>query len=120
MADNSEFQFIYMTAPDRETALDIGRKLVEERLVACINVVDNMSALYWWQGEVQQDTEAIMIAKTRDDLVPKLIETVVELHPYDCPCVVALPIDAGFAGYLEWIRNETQPIPPHESPGPGS
>ena len=85
----------------------IGRKLVEERLCACANVVGGIISFYWWDGAVQEDAEAVLIAKTRKDLVAVVTERIKELHGYDCPCVVALPITAGNPDFLQWIDRET-------------
>lgn len=101
--------FVYMTAADKSEATEIGRTLVRERLAACVNILDNMVSLYWWEGSVQQGSEAVLIAKTTSELVEPLVERVKQLHSYQCPCVVALPIQAGNADYLAWIRAETRP-----------
>lgn len=100
--------FCYMTAGSREEALKIGRALVGERLAACVNVIDGMTSVYRWQDEVQEDGEVVVIAKTRRELVPRLTERVLELHSYDCPCVVALPITGGNPAFLAWIAEETE------------
>jgi periplasmic divalent cation tolerance protein len=100
--------FIYMTAPNMDEATRIGRALVEERLVACVNLLDRMTSIYWWQGKIDESAEVAIIAKTREDLVEPLIARVKELHSYECPCVIALPITAGNADYLAWIQNETR------------
>ena len=120
MATGSEFQFVYMTAPNKDSALEIGRRLVEQRLAACVNVIEHMTSLYFWQGAVQRDDEVVLIAKTRDDLMASLVTEVKALHPYECPCIVALPIGMGSAEYLDWVRTETQLRPTPKSPGPGS
>ena len=99
---------IYMTAGSPEEARAIGKALVSERLAACVNIIEGMNSLYWWKGEVQEDSEVVLIAKTRESLVPKLSERVKEIHGYDCPCVVALPITDGFQPFLDWIGEETQ------------
>ena len=99
--------FVYMTTSDKAEALKIGRLLVEERLVACVNVIDSMTSLYWWDGDVQESGEVVLIAKTRTDLVEKLIGRVRSLHSYSCPCIVSWPIQTGNDAYLEWIRTET-------------
>ncbi len=98
---------IYVTAPDREAALTLARALVGERLVACANVLDGATSVYWWEGKVCEGPEAVLICKTRAGLVDKVIARVRELHSYACPCVVALPIAAGNPAYLDWIRAET-------------
>jgi len=102
--------FIYITAPDRETAVTIGRALVEARLAACANVIDGMASIYWWQGALEEAREAVLVLKTRAAKVGALTEEVKALHPYDCPCVVALPIVGGNADYLDWIEAETETI----------
>ena len=101
--------FIYVTASDSEEARRIGRALVEARLAACANVIDRVTSVYWWQGEVQEGDEAVLIAKTREDLVDDLTAKVKKLHSYECPCVVALPVTGGNAEFLDWIAAETGP-----------
>lgn len=100
-------KMIYVTAPDREAALSLARTLVGERLAACANVLDGATSVYWWEGKVCEDSEAVLICKTRVDLVESVIKRVRELHSYACPCVVALPIESGNPAYLDWIRTET-------------
>lgn len=98
---------VYMTMETPQQARDIGRALIEARLAACINIIDGMKSLYWWQGTVQEGTETVVIAKTRQDAVEKLTAKVKEMHSYDCPCVVSLPIDNGHPEFLSWIEAET-------------
>lgn len=102
-----EYCLVYMTAGTAEEARRIGAALVEERLAACANVLDGMTSVYRWEGEVRHDTEAVLIAKTRRALVERLTERVQEMHSYSCPCVVALPIVGGNAAFLDWIGTET-------------
>ncbi|MBW1780569.1 MAG: divalent-cation tolerance protein CutA [Deltaproteobacteria bacterium] len=99
---------IYMTAGSMDEARAIGRELVVSRLAACANIIDNMSSLYWWDGEIQDDREVIIIAKTRESLVSELIEKVKSMHSYECPCIVSLPITDGNQAFLEWIGTETR------------
>jgi len=98
---------VYVTASSREEALQIGRVLVEERLVACVNVLDGMTSLYWWQGAIEEGQEAVLIAKTRQELVDRIIDRVKPLHSYECPCIVAWPIEKANPDYLNWIADET-------------
>ncbi len=98
---------IYVTAPDREAALSLARTLVGERLAACANVLDGATSVYWWEGKVCEDSEAVLICKTRADLAESVVKRVRELHSYACPCVVVLPIEGGNPAYLEWIGTET-------------
>jgi len=98
------FSLLHITCKDSEEAKTIGRILVEEKLAACINILKDVHSIYRWKGKIEEAEEAVLLAKTRADLVPKLIERVKELHSYDCPCVVALPITEGNEEYLEWVR----------------
>jgi periplasmic divalent cation tolerance protein len=100
--------FIYMTVGNKDEARKIGKELVVARLAACVNILDNMNSFYRWQGEVQDDTEVVLIAKTTEDRVPVLIETVKSLHSYDCPCIVAIPISAGNQAFLDWVAAEVK------------
>jgi periplasmic divalent cation tolerance protein len=102
------FRFVYMTAGSPEEARRIGRTLVEERLAACVNILDGMQSFYWWQGAVQEAPETVLIAKTRAELLERLTERVKALHGYRCPCVVALPIEGGNPAFLQWLADETE------------
>ncbi|MGE3317568.1 MAG: divalent-cation tolerance protein CutA [Planctomycetaceae bacterium] len=106
--------FVYITASSREEALAIGRTLVEERLAACINVLDGMTSLYWWEGKIEQGNEAVLIAKTRDENVEPLTERVKSLHSYSVPCVIAWPIKHGNDPYIDWIEENS--LPPEDDP----
>lgn len=98
---------VYVTCGDEDEARRIGRTLVEERLAACANVIGAMKSIYWWQGAVQEDAETVLIAKTKQGLVDRLSARVQELHSYDVPCVVALPIAGGNPDFMQWIEDET-------------
>lgn len=100
-------KLIYITVGSEEEAASIARTLVAERLAACANVFPPMRSFYWWEGKVQDDGEVALIAKTTEALVPRLIERVKALHSYDCPCVVALPIEDGNPEFLAWIDGQT-------------
>ncbi len=97
----------YMTAASAERAKAIGRVLVEERLAACVNVIPGMTAIYRWEGAVEEDGEAVLIAKTRDESFEVLTARVEALHDYDNPCVIRLDIAAGRQPFLDWIAAET-------------
>ncbi len=103
-----DIQLIYITASNMAEAKSIGRLLLENRLVACINLVDNMQAMYWWEGSIQEGHEVVIIAKTTADRVASVIETVTKAHSYECPCVVSLPISNGNPSFLNWIKAEVQ------------
>ena len=85
----TKFCIIYITTGSREEAESIGRLLVSEELVACVNIFNGMTSIYRWKGELQHDSETMMIAKTTVDNVDALTQRVKNLHSYDCPCVVS-------------------------------
>ena len=101
-------RFLYVTAANAEQARTIGEALVAERLVACVNILAPMSSIYWWQGQIQRDTEAVLIAKTRAELVERVVARVKALHSYTVPCVVSLAVEAGNPAFLQWIADETK------------
>jgi periplasmic divalent cation tolerance protein len=100
--------FVYITTSGEEEALEIGRRLVEEKLAACANVIRGMESVYRWEGKVVSDTETALIAKTTELRYSALEQRVKELHSYDVPCIVALPLDHGSSEYLGWIADETE------------
>jgi len=108
---NTSTAFVYVTARDKNEALSIGRALVEERLAAGVNILDGLRSLYWWKGKVQEANEAALIAKTRSELVARVIMRVKELHSYEVPCVAALPVADGNPDFLDWICAQTRPAP---------
>jgi periplasmic divalent cation tolerance protein len=94
---------VFVTAGSQEQAGLIAHALVGERLAACVNIVSPIRSIYRWNDEVQTDTEHLMIIKTRAKLVPKIEARVKELHSYEVPEVIALPILAGARSYLDWV-----------------
>ena len=103
-----EINLIYITAGSKNEAVMIGKALIKTRLAACVNIIENMVAMYMWDGKLQDDKETILIAKTTKDRVTYLIEKVNALHSYDCPCIVTLPVSDGNPAFLKWVANEVQ------------
>jgi periplasmic divalent cation tolerance protein len=103
----SEYLSIYITAPSVDVADALGRALVEERLAACVNIIPEMRSIYRWTGGIETAAEIVLIAKSRAALFNEIEERVRVLHPYDCPCLVAWPLEAGHQPYLDWIAKET-------------
>ena len=99
--------FVYMTAPDKSTAGRIAKTLVQERLAACANVLDGAESIYWWQGRLEEAKEAVCVFKTTQKIFPAFTARAKQLHPYETPCIVALPISSGSAPFLRWIEEET-------------
>ncbi len=98
---------VLVTIGSEEEAARLARTLVEERLAACGNIVGRIRSIYRWQGEVHDEPEALILFKTTVERFEQLRTRVVALHPYQVPEVVALPLVAGHAPYLEWITENT-------------
>lgn len=99
---------VYVTYPDMSCAQSVSEALVTERLAACANILPVLQSLYWWEGAVQKGTEIGVIYKTTTDRFDALRDEILSLHPYECPCIVALPIERGHGPYLQWVENETK------------
>ena len=108
MKSSEKFCLVYMTSGSIEEAKNIGQKLVEQDLVACVNLFENMISIYKWEDKLEEGKEVVMFAKTRKTQMPKLIQTVNSLHSYDCACILELPIQGGNPEFLRWIETETE------------
>ena len=105
------FVFVYVTTASPEEAEKIGRAAVGERLAACANILPGMQSIYRWQGVIESASETVLILKTQRTRLNELTRFIRERHSYDCPCVVALPIEGGNPAYLDWLAEQTQPGP---------
>jgi len=94
---------VLCTVPDAATGESLARALVEARLAACVNIIPGLTSIYRWKGEVQQDKELLLIAKTRRDRFAELSVILSGLHPYELPEIIAVPIIDGLPAYLSWI-----------------
>jgi periplasmic divalent cation tolerance protein len=102
-ADEAGALVVLVTAPSVEQAAELARIVVEERLAASGNVVPAIRSVYRWEGKVQDDAEALLLLKTTPVRFAALRDRLLALHPYQVPEVLALPVAAGSAAYLEWI-----------------
>jgi periplasmic divalent cation tolerance protein len=101
----SEALVVLTTVARVEDAESIAREMVERRLAACVNILPPVTSVYRWQGEVTRESEHLLLMKTRTDRFEALRARLVEIHPYETPEVVALPVAAGHAAYLQWIAD---------------
>ena len=99
---------VLITVGSREEAETIAYTLLEERLAASANILPGCRSIYRWRGEIHRAQETFMIVKTRQEALARLTQRVLELHPYDEPAVIALPILSGSASYLDWITEQVQ------------
>jgi len=98
-----KYVVIFITAPVGEGER-IANFIVENKLGACVNVVPEVSSVYWWQGKIEKDKENLLIVKTTYEKFPELVEKVKKIHPYSVPEIIALPILDGNGDYLNWIN----------------
>ncbi|MCL6557877.1 MAG: divalent-cation tolerance protein CutA [Firmicutes bacterium] len=101
------YVLLYITAPNREEADSIGRSLVERRLAACVNILPQIQSFYWWEGQVQADSEVLLLAKTREELVEPAIAAVKQMHSYTVPAILAIEIKKDNPDFLKWLDEET-------------
>ena len=94
----------YCSCPDAASARTIAEALVTERLAACVQCLPGVRSTYRWQGAVTTDDEVLLLIKTTADALGALTRTVLGLHPYDLPEVIAIAVDGGHDAYLEWVR----------------
>ncbi len=100
-------QLVYVTTGSMEEARRIGRALVEERLAAAVNIITGVASIYRWHGARHEADEVLVVAKTRQERLGALTARVREMHAYECPGVVAIPVAGGSEPYLRWIAAET-------------
>ena len=98
---------VLTTVADRAAGLALARALLERRLAACVNVGATVDSLYHWRGRIETAQEVPLVIKTRASLYPKVEAAIRELHDYELPEILAIPVDAGHAGYIGWIEAET-------------
>jgi len=106
--DQTSAIIIFITASSSEEAQNIATALVEEKLVACVNIIPQIRSIYWWEGKVCQDDEVMLISKTKQSLFTLLMDRVKALHSYEVPEIIAFPISEGSPEYLSWIENITK------------
>ena len=102
-----QYYLIYITTKDEEEARKIGKTLVEEKLVACVNI-HPIKSIYWWEEEIMEESEIAMLVKTKAELVDEVIKRVKQLHSYEVPCIISLPIEKGYPDFLKWINQSTK------------
>jgi len=107
MGREMDVYFVYVTAADEAEAEKIAGTVVGERLAACANLLGVIQSVYWWEGKVCEGEEIALVLKTSKARKAELIARIKELHSYDCPGIVCLPIADGNPDFLEWIRQET-------------
>jgi periplasmic divalent cation tolerance protein len=108
MKSTNAFAVVLVTAPTAAVARKLARAALEQRLIACANILPRIQSWYWWQGRIESASEHLLILKTRRTHLSRLEATLRQLHPYDTPEIIALPLQAGSRRYLDWMATETR------------
>lgn len=95
---------IYITNPDKKTALKVSRHLLEERLIGCANIF-KIQSMYWWQGKIENSGEYVVIAKTIDKNYLKIEKEIKKIHPYTVPCILKIKVEKVNKDYLSWLAD---------------
>jgi periplasmic divalent cation tolerance protein len=109
VTEDSRALVVFVTAPSEAQAVDLGQRLVDERLAACVNVVPGVTSIFMWQGRREEAAEALLLVKAPAGGYPALQRRILELHPYSVPEVLAIAVDAGAPAYLQWVH-ESVPV----------
>lgn len=104
-----EIAYVVLCTCPGERARELARALLREHLAACVNLVPGVESHYWWEGELDQASESLMVIKTSGDRYSELERRLAELHPYDVPEILAIGVESGFEAYLAWLREATRP-----------
>ena len=96
---------VLVTAPSEAMARELGQRLVDDRLAACVSVVPGVTSIFMWEGKREEASEALLVIKTGAERYPALQQRVLELHPYSVPEVLALAVEAGAPAYLRWVQD---------------
>lgn len=107
MPATDDVHLLYCTCPDAEVAERIARALVSSRLAACVNVVPGLRSIYRWKGGIESDAECLLLIKTTRERIDALSNMIRGQHPYELPEIIAVPVVAGHAPYLDWVREST-------------
>ncbi len=99
---------VHITTSSLEAAQTIGAKRAKERLAACVNIIDGMTGIFQREGEIESAKKTILIAKIEASRFEALTQRVTELHSYDLPCIVALPVQKGYPPFLEWVNTSVK------------
>jgi periplasmic divalent cation tolerance protein len=103
----TDAQLVLTMLPTADAAATVARALVEEKLAACCNLIPAVRSIYRWQDKLHDENEVLLFIKTRAEQLERLKSRILELHPYAVPEVLALPVESGYAGYLEWLAQST-------------
>jgi periplasmic divalent cation tolerance protein len=105
---NAKYQVVFCTVPNFEVAREIARGIVSDKLAACCNIIPGITSIYTWKNEIQEDSELLLMIKTKESTIPELTEKIKKLHPYEVPEIITLNINQGNSEYLNWVNENVK------------
>ncbi|HEB86184.1 MAG TPA: divalent-cation tolerance protein CutA [Gammaproteobacteria bacterium] len=109
MSNDSPYLIVFSTCPDERVAEHVAETLIDRRQAACVNIIPKIRSIYHWKGNIERDWEVLLLIKTHKAQFQALEDTIVELHPYELPEIVAVSLETGLADYLRWIDSTLEP-----------
>ncbi len=100
-------RIVFCTIDSADAARKLARSLVQDRLAACVNIIENVTSVYKWEGRIEEDAELLLVIKTQDSRLQELMDRISEIHPYDVPEILSWPVQKGSRAYLDWVVAET-------------
>lgn len=104
----TKFIQVSTTTETKEDARKIAHSIVKKRLAACVQIIGPITSVYWWKDKIEEAEEWLCVVKSSQSLHPKLEKAIQELHPYEIPEIISIPIDKGSKGYMEWLDKELE------------
>lgn len=98
-----EYQLVFCTCPNNEVAIQLADEVIDSKLAACVNIIPGITSVYTWENKKETSEEVLLMIKTTASSYSTLEAVITAAHPYECPEVIAIPIQHGFKGYLQWI-----------------
>lgn len=99
-------KILYITTPGKKAAVTIAETLLQEELIACANILENSTSIYKWEKEVKYEKEAVLILKVKDSKAQATITRAQAIHPYECPCIIQIPVENGNEDFLQWVEGK--------------
>jgi periplasmic divalent cation tolerance protein len=106
----AEEKIVLVSCPDTNSK-SIATSVINAQLAACVNIIPKVESIYFWEGKLCEDNECLLIIKTTSSCLIKLTELIKELHPYEIPEIISLPIENGYNPYLNWIHSSCKTLP---------
>lgn len=105
-----QYGFAYVTVPNMEEAQQISRFCINKKWAACVNIYPSMTSVYSWKGKIVEDSEVVLLIKTRKDLFSDLCAALTKKHSYECPCITFVPFSDGYKAFFSWMDLQLRKI----------